>query len=55
MDEQQDNGVVVVPTDQEGVDAQDAVDDAGVSVVHVTNINKKWATAGPFLSYKQFL
>ena len=41
MDDQEEPTVVVVPTDQEGVNAQDEIDDAGVSAVHATNITKK--------------
>jgi hypothetical protein len=40
VDDQQQNVVVVMPTYQQGIDAQDAIDDAGVSVVHTPNIIK---------------
>jgi hypothetical protein len=41
VDDQEDPIVVVMPTDHQGVDAQDEIDDAGVSGVHDTNITKK--------------
>jgi hypothetical protein len=34
MDDHQDDGVVVVPAYQDGVDPEDAVDDAFVPVIH---------------------
>ena len=49
VDDQQEKRVVIIPTDHQGVDAEDAVDDAGVSVVHTSNINKKEAEWPLFL------
>jgi hypothetical protein len=43
VDDQQDNGMVVMPADQQGIEAQDAVDNAVVSVVHTPKYSKKYA------------
>lgn len=43
VDDKEDPVVVVVPTDHQGVEAQDEVDDAGIAAVHTANINKKGA------------
>jgi hypothetical protein len=41
MDDQQDYRVVVMPADHKGINTQNAVDDAGVPVVHTSNIRKR--------------
>jgi hypothetical protein len=41
VDDQQEQRMVIIPTDHQGVDTQDTVDDARVSVVHAPNITKK--------------
>ena len=41
VDEQQDPTMIIVPTDHQGVEAEDEIEDAGVSGFHVVNITKK--------------
>jgi hypothetical protein len=43
VDEKQYQAVVIMPTDHQGVDAQDKIDDAGISAAHMPKINKKAA------------
>jgi hypothetical protein len=54
VDEQEDPVVVVVPTDHQGVETQDEIDDAGISAVHGANINKKEAR-GLFFRYEGYV
>ena len=55
VDDQQNDRVVVMPADQEGIDAEDAVEYACIAVVHGTNriksmpINEKSLLAEAFL------
>jgi hypothetical protein len=42
VNEQQDPIVIVIPTDHQRIEAEDEIDDAGVSV-HVDQDNKKYA------------
>ena len=50
MNEEEDPVVVVVPTDHQGVEAQDEIDDAGVAAAHTANITKK-GPFGPLLGF----
>jgi hypothetical protein len=34
MDDEQYDGMVIIPADHQGIDPQDAIDDAGVPFVH---------------------
>jgi hypothetical protein len=43
MDDHQEKGMVVVPADEDGVDAEDGVEYTGVAVVHISLHNKKRA------------
>ena len=54
VNDQEDPIVVVVPTDHQGVDTQDEINDAGVSAAHTPKINKKGAN-GPFFYGQIFL
>jgi hypothetical protein len=47
VDDQQDDRMVVVPADHEGVETQDAIDYAGIAVVHAANITKKGPLPAP--------
>jgi len=54
MDDQQDQIVVVVPTDHQGVESQNAVEYAGVAVVHTLNIIKNVPINGKSLRKEAF-
>lgn len=41
VNEQQDPAMVIVPTDHQRVEAEDEIEDAGVSGFHAVNITKK--------------
>jgi hypothetical protein len=47
VDDQQDPIVVIVPTDHQRVEAEDEIEEAGVSGFHACKITKKGPT-GPF-------
>jgi hypothetical protein len=42
MDDHEDDRMVVIPAYQDGVDAQDAIDDAFVPVIHNAEVDYKW-------------
>jgi hypothetical protein len=50
MDDQEEPTVVIVPTDHEGINTQDEIDDAGVSGVHTVKITKKGPEAPFFIN-----
>jgi hypothetical protein len=54
VDDHQENRVVVMPTDQDGIYAQDAVDEAVMSVVHAPNITKSMPPAQKSLLSEAF-
>jgi hypothetical protein len=47
VNEEEDPVVVVVPTDHQGVEAQDEINEAGIATAHTANIQKRGHSA-PF-------
>jgi hypothetical protein len=41
VDEKQEPAMVIVPADHQRVEAEDEIDDTGISVIHAVNITKK--------------
>jgi hypothetical protein len=54
VDDQQDQGVVVVPADHQGIEPQNGVEYAGIAIVHTPYVIKSMPISGKSLLAEAF-